>query len=271
MKGFGMKKIEKRMREVLSRGEKILVSGVPVGYPDLDSTRRVVETYMRSGIDVVEFSMPSLNPHIDTKIIAESNIQALTLEPDLNRHFDGLAKVREDFPDEPFYMMAYADIINAFGVDRFVKALDELEIDSVELPDKEDAVPELAGELDRALEKAGIYRTYILHHPFDWDFFSNIKDKAHGFVLLQSFADARGRRERVAPVNADIIARMREAGFNTTIILGYGIGNPDRVKEAAKAGADGVIVGTAMIQRIGNADYSGLSQFIREMKAATLP
>jgi tryptophan synthase alpha chain len=266
-----MKKIEKRMLEVRSRGEKALLSGVPIGYPDLDKTRGVIETYIRSGIDLVEFSMPSLNPFIDTKAIAETNIKALTLEPDLNRYFESLARVRDDFPDEPFCMMAYADIIGSYGVERFVKAISRLEIDSLELPDKDEAVPELAEALDRALQKAGIYRTYILHHPFDWSFFHRIKDKANGFLLLQSVADGAGKRETVAPENVAIIDGMRQAGLDTPIILGYGISNPDRVKEAAKTGADGVIVGTAMMRWIADSDLNGLTTFIRQLKAATLP
>ena len=80
-----MKKIERRMQEVLNRGEKVLVSGVPVGYPDIETTRSIVDIYINSGIDVVEFSMPSPNPYIDTKIIADSNIKALTREPELNQ------------------------------------------------------------------------------------------------------------------------------------------------------------------------------------------
>jgi len=75
-----MKKIEKRIAQVKARGEMVLLSGVPVGSPDLDGTRKVVETYIRSGIDVVEFSMPSLHPYIDTSTIAEANVKALTLE-----------------------------------------------------------------------------------------------------------------------------------------------------------------------------------------------
>src|SRR5512142_1592385 len=111
-----MKKIEVRMQEVLKRGEKVLVSGVPVGYPDLDATRRIVEIYIRSGIDVVEFSMASPHPYIDTKLIADSNIKALQGEPALDRHLDALSRIRRDFPDEPFYMMAYADFIRPLGV-----------------------------------------------------------------------------------------------------------------------------------------------------------
>src|SRR4030042_3442014 len=189
-----MKKLGQRIQAVKGRGEGLLVSGGPVGYPDLDATRKYVETYLKSGIDIVEFSMPSLEPYIDTRIIAESNIQALTLEPDLERHFDMLARIREDFPDEPFYMMAYADIIRSFGVERLVKRLVDFEIDALELPDKDERVPELATQLDAALAAAGIYRTYILHHPFEWEYLDRIKQKARGIALLQSVADGAGRR-----------------------------------------------------------------------------
>lgn len=266
-----MKKIEARMQDVLKRGERILVSGVPIGYPDLDTTRKIVEIYIRSGIDVVEFSMASPKPYIDTSIIADSNIKALQVEPALDKHLDALSTIRQDFPDEPFYMMAYADFIRGVGTKRFVSCIREIGVDALELPDKEETVPELVAELDPLLEQAEIYRTYILHHPFNERFFAAIKDRARGFVLLQSFADAMGRRDRVAPENQRIMETMRQAGLRAAIILGYGINRPERVKEAVALGADGVIVGTAMIERINEGNYDGLSRFIRQMKAATLP
>ena len=264
-----MQTIKARMQMVMDRGEKVLVSGVPIGYPDLDTTRRIVEIYIRSGIDLVEFSMPSPAPYIDTKTIADSNISALQKEPNWDRHLEALRKVRQDFPQEPFYMMAYADFIRGCGVERFVKTLREIGVESLEFPDKQQQEPELWGQLDGLLGAAGIDRTYIFHHPFDQGFLAQVKDKVKGFVLLQSFADPAGKRPSVAPENKSIIASMRTAGLTMPIILGYGINAPERVKEAAEAGADGVIVGTAMIDRISKGDYDGLSSFIREMKAAT--
>ena len=100
---------------------------------------------------------------------------------------------------------------------------------------------------------------------------SSVKNKAHGFLLLQSFADEMEKRDKVAPENKNIIDRIRGTNLDAKIILGYGINNPERVKEAVAAGADGVIVGTAMIERITNGNFEVLSKFIKEMKKATLP
>lgn len=263
-----MKKIDKRIQDVLGKGEKVLVSGVPVGYPNLKETRKLVEVYIRSGMDIVEFSMPTRNPYIDTQIIADSNVKALDIEPNLHHYFEILHIVRKDFPDEPFYMMAYADLIMQFGLKNFVEQLVELEIDGVELPDKDEMVPELASEMEALFELNGIYRIYILHHPYKDDFFKGIKDKAAGFLLLQSIADEKGDRPNVSPQNKDLIVKIKKE-TDVPVILGYGIKNADRVREAISLGADGVLVGTSMVEYINQGDYEQFSQFIHSLKDAT--
>lgn len=265
-----MKKIDMRIRDVLNRGEKVLVSGVPVGYPNLEETRKIVEVYIRSGIDVVEFSMPTCDPYIDTKTIADSNVEALNLEPNLERYFEVLHAVHMDFPDEPFYMMAYANLILEYGLEKFVDQLAQLEIDGVELPDKDEMVPQLVTEMRALFNQKGIYRVYFLQHPFSQDYFNSVKEKTAGFVILQAIADAAGKRPFVAPENRRLI-EMVKAGIDAPVILGYGINNADRVKEAVALGADGVLVGTAMVEQITRDDYAQFSKFIRGLKDATLP
>lgn len=265
-----MKKIDMRIRNVLSRGEKVLVSGAPVGYPNLEETRKIVEVYIRSGIDVVEFSMPTRDPYIDTKIIADSNVKTLNLEPNLERYFEVLHAVRKDFPDEPFYMMAYANLILEYGLEKFVDQLVQLEIEGVELPDKDEMVPQLVTEMEASFNPKGIYRVYFLQHPFSKDYFNSVKEKTAGFVILQTITDATGKRPVVSSENRGLI-EMVKAGMDTPVILGYGINNADRVKEAVSLGADGVLVGTAMVEQITQGDYTQFSKFIRGLKDATLP
>lgn len=264
-----MKKIDKRIQEVLERGERVLVSGVPVGYPSLEETRRLVDLYIESGIDIVEFSMPAKDPYIDSKIIAESNVRALDLEPNLDRYFDTMYAIRKERPDEPFYMMAYADLIQSYGLEEFVKHLVKIGIDGIELPDKDEMVPELAEELDALLKDNEIYRIYILHHPFDEEYLEEIAKDASGFIILQSAADQKGERPKVLPDNRTHIEKVR-ANTDIPVILGYGIRDAERAKEAVAMEPDGVLVGTSMVEHINDGDYQKFSEFICEMKKATL-
>ncbi len=263
-----MKKIDQRIKDILGKGEKVLIAGVPVGYPNLDETRKLVGLYLDLGIDIVEFSMPTRNPYIDTQIIADSNIKALSLEPNLIRYFETLHSIREKFPNEPFYMMAYADLITQFGLKNFVDELTDLEIDGVEIPDKDEEFPQFSSEMDTLFANNNIYRIYILHHPYNEEYFQKIKDKAAGFLLLQTITDENGNRPIVDPANKKLIERIKREK-DVPVILGYGIKNADRVREAVSLGADGVLVGTSMVEYINLGDYKKLSQFIHDLKDAT--
>ena len=109
-------------------------------------------------------------------------------------------------------MMAYADIILQYG-DRTIRGNNSWDRNLIWSNSRiRRRGPELVSQLDPLLEKAGIYRTYILRHPFDEEFFNRIKAKAHGFVLLQSIADDLGKRPIVAPENKSLIETMKRRG-----------------------------------------------------------
>lgn len=264
-----VKKLDAKMKKLLDRGEKVVVSGVPIGFPTLDETLKIAEVYINSGIDIVEFSMPSRDPYIDSKSIADSNVEALDLESDLDKYFETLFKIRNNYPDEPFYMMAYANFIKPYGVENFVKTIKELEIDGLELPDKDESDPEFCQQLLELLEQEDIYRIYIAHDPFNVEHFRKIKDEVKGFLILQAASDEEGKRKIVLPENEKIIKTIKDTGLEPPVILGYGIRDPQRVREAVQYGADGVLIGTAMVDQIRSGDYDQFSAFIKSLKDAT--
>ena len=264
-----MNTLDQKMQSILAKGEKLLVSGIPIGYPNLDETRKIADIYLESGIDIAEFSMPSHDPYIDSEIIAKSNIKALNLEPDYDKYFDTLFKIRSNYPEEPFYMMAYANYIKPYGLENFVRTIKELDISGVELPDRDELDPDFNNEFTHLLNEVGIYRIYILHDPFDENALVALKEKIKGFVILQAACDPQGKREKVQTENKAIIQKIKDAGVKVPIILGYGIRDSERVKEAVGMGADGALVGTAMIEQITTGNYKAFADFIRSLKDAT--
>ena len=95
------------------------------------------------------------------------------------------------------------------------------------------------------------------------------KEKIKGFVILQAACDPQGKREKVQTENKAIIQKIKDAGVKVPIILGYGIRDSERVKEAVGMGADGALVGTAMIEQITTGNYKAFADFIRSLKDAT--
>jgi tryptophan synthase alpha chain len=266
-----MNRIDIRIQDVLGRDEKFICGVLPLGDPDLKTSRNILEIFLRSGVDIVELMLPSQDPYFDSQPIAESNRRALAAQSDYQMYFKAIAEIRNDYPDEPFEVMTYSDVVKNVGISHFVNGLREAEVDGHLLADATAIDPDVIHDMDPLLEDAAIYRIRFMPHPFQEHLLDDIGHHARGFMILQSIADEAGDRRNVEEGNQELITRIRATGTQAAIMLGYGINNPARVKEAVKVDPDGMIVGTAVIERIAAGDYSGLSELIRRIKDATIP
>jgi tryptophan synthase alpha chain len=266
-----MNRLDQRKKDVAAKGEKVLVCLLPLGDPDLDTSRRLVDIYKESGVDLVEFGLPSKDPYLDSTQIAESNRRSLEVQPDYDKYFETIKAIRRDYPDEPFEVMAYSDTVKEVGVRRFVDGLQTADMDAHLLADATVIAPDVVQEMDPLLEPHNIYRIRFMPHPFQENLLQDIQENAQGFMILQAIADESGNRETVAEGNRDLINRIRVTNTDAAILLAYGINNGVRAEEAVMLDPDGILVGTAMVDRIAKKDFSDLAGIIRELKGATLP
>lgn len=261
-------RIDKRITEVSSKGEKILVGLLPYGDPSLEASEKLVEIYLEAGVDIVEFALPSEDPFVDSEQIKESNTRALTNEPDLSKYLFSIKLLRKRYPDEPFEVMAYSDALNKVGVNSFVSGLKQADIDAHLLADSVYQDPGYIKKLDGLLNDESIYRIHFMPHPFRDDLLEEIENSGKGFMILQSIADKNGNRPKVASENKTLVHRVKKTNTSAAIILAYGIRDGQRSREAARTEADGIIVGTTFVELIGKQDYQGLRNKIVEIKQA---
>lgn len=266
-----MNRIEKRVKEVLARGEKYLMCYLPMGDPDLKTSRELVNLYMRAGVDLVELGLPSNDPYCDSRQIAESNQRSFKKEPNLKKYFETVREIRKDHPDEPFEVMAYSDFVKAYGVKNFVDELIAADIDAHLLADETVVQPDIVTEMDPLLLAAGMFRVRFMPHPFDESLLPDLGTNAVGVMIMQSFADKTGNRPYVAKENIALMKRIRDTGTKTKITFAYGIKNPVHTREAVELGPDGILVGTVMVEGIKAGDFKALEELIRGIKKATLP
>ena len=266
-----MNRVDIRIQDVLGRDEKFLCGVLPLGDPDLNTSRHILEIFLRSGVDIVELMLPSQDPYFDSHPIAESNRRALTAQSDYQMYFKAIAEIRNAYPDEPLEVMTYSDVVKNVGISQFVDGLRDAEVDAHLLADVTAIAPDVIQDMDPLLENAAIYRIRFMPHPFQEQLLEDIGQNARGFMILQSIADEAGDRMSVAEGNRELITKIRATDTKAAIMLGYGINNPARAKEAVKVDPDGMIVGTAVIERIAAGDYSGLSELIRGIKDAMIP
>jgi len=261
-------RIDKRIHKVLARNERVLVGLVPFGDPSQEMSRRIVDIYLENGVDIVELALPSEDPFVDSRQIKESNARALQAEPDLHKHFETILRIREAYPEEPFEVMAYHDTLDKVRARAFVHALRDAEIDAHLLADSIYQSADYMKELDDLLDKAHIQRIRFMPHPFREDLLDDIQEFANGFMILQSIANEEGKRPTVADGNKVLVKRMHTATSKAAVILAYGIRDGKRTREAVATGADGIIVGTAFVDKIARQDFNGLKLLIKEIKQA---
>lgn len=261
-----MNRLDFRIQEVLHRDEKVLCGVLPLGDPDLRTSKQLVELFLDGGVDIVELMIPSRDPHFDSSQIYDACRRALREESAYDAYLDTIGEIRSAFPEEPFEVMTYADVVHELGVERFAGGLEEMDIQAHLLANSIVADPVLLGELDRLLTGASIPRIRFMPHPFREDLLPDIAENARGFMILQSLANEHGVRPTVDPRNRALIERLRESGTQAAVLLGYGVRDPERMKEAMDLEPDGVIVGSAIMERIAAEDFDGLAGFLRDMK-----
>ncbi|HEY60313.1 MAG TPA: tryptophan synthase subunit alpha [Anaerolineae bacterium] len=265
-----MNRIDKRVKDVLEKGEKYFMCYLPMGDPDLKTTRELVNLYMKAGVDLVELGLPSNDPYCDSRQIAESNQRSFKAEPDLKKYFGLIRAIRKDHPDEPFEVMAYSDFVKQYGVKNFVEELKSADIDAHLLANATVIQPDVVSEMDPLLLPTGIYRIRFMPHPFDDTLLPDIGSNAAGVMIMQSFADQSGNRPNVAEENRKLMKSIRDTKTKAAITFAYGIRNPTSAREAVEIGPDGILVGTAMVERIKAGDFKALEELIRGIKQATI-
>ena len=265
-----MNRLDRRIEYVLTRNERFLCCLLPLSDPDLKISRRLVELYLESGVDIVELVIPSQDPYLDSQQLSQSAVRAIRAESDYSEYFKVIRQIRQDYPNEPFEVMTYSDVVEGYGVARFVDGLGDADMDAHLLADATVIAPKIIDEMDPLLDAASIYRIRFMPHPFQEDLLPDIAENGRGFMILQSMTDEAGRRPSVMKGNRELIERVRNTGTRATIMLGYGINNWVRAREAVDLGADGIIVGSAIFNKIAAEDYDGLAELIKEIKAATI-
>ena len=265
-----MNRLDKRIEDVLMRDERFLCCLLPLGDPDLKASRALVELYLESGVDVVELVMPSRDPYLDSQQLSQSSMRAIRTEADCSEYFKTIKQIRQDYPNEPFEVMTYSDVVQGYGIARFVAGLVDADVDAHLLADATVIAPKIIDEMDPLLEAASIYRIRFMPHPFREDLLPDIAENGRGFMILQSITDERGGRPSVMEGNRELIDRVRDTGTRAPIMLGYGINNSIRAREAVNLGTDGIIVGSAIFAKIAAEDYIGLAALIKDIKAATI-
>jgi tryptophan synthase alpha chain len=233
-----------------------LTAGFPTRGASLDALRGVAA----AGADFVEVGVPFSDPLADGPTIQRTTQAALeqgmTLGGVLTLIADAALQV-------PVIIMTYLNPVFAYGVERFVTDATAAGAAGVLLTD-------LPAGADPAVE-ATVTRSALalirLVAPTTDD--ARLKlalTGATGFVYLISRLGVTGARAHVPPDLEAQVRRVR-AATKLPVAVGFGIGTPTQAAAAARF-ADGVVVGSALMDALAQGGVMAAEQLARELAGA---
>ena len=251
---------------------------VIIGDPNAEQSLAVIKTLIDAGADALELGIPFSDPSADGVTIQMAALRALGSGINTNICIELLAEIREYAPHIPIGLLLYGNLVFARGLDNFYRDVAAAGVDSVliaDLPIRE-SKPFRAAAL-----KHGIAPIFIAPPNASDDTLKAVSKYTQGYTYVLSRAGVTG--VDVPEINNEPTTTSAEQLIQTLAeyqaappVLGFGISTPIQVKDALAAGAAGAISGSAVVKIIeNNLDNSTvmlkeLSQFVTEMKAATL-
>jgi tryptophan synthase alpha chain len=260
-----MDRIESAFAALRANGQKALIAYICAGDPSFEATAALGLALENAGVDILELGVPFSDPLADGIVNQLAAQRALEAGATPRGVLECVRRIRRA-SQIPIVLYTYLNPLMAIGFDTFHHEAAEAGVDGLlilDLPPDEDA-PEFA-------PAANVRRIRLIAPTTPDDRIARITAQAEGFIYYVSREGVTGVQESVAQTIAGRVAAIRRT-TSLPVVVGFGVSNPDQARQVARM-ADGVVVGSAIVQRI--AQFAGqpdmpqqVADFVRPLAAA---
>ena len=247
----GTNRIEKTLAELAATGRKALIPFIVAGDPNLKATRAIALSLLHRGGDILEIGVPFSDPSADGPTIMAADARALENGISIVDCFHLVRDLRSE-TQKPILFLLYFNTIVQMGLELFFTTCRDVGVDGIIVPD----LP--VEEQDEVAPIADAHNIVVTRmvSPLSGPRLKELTTGARGFVYCVAALGVTGERSELSHSLGQFEMDVRAA---TTVprALGFGISTPEQVRELAP-GWDGIIVGSALVRRIGEGHVEGL-------------
>ena len=237
--------ISQHFESLRQNNQRAVIPFVTAGDPNLDITAEAIRVLDTSGADFIELGVPYSDPLADGPVIQAAATRALQQGTQLSNVL-AMARSLTRSLRSPLILFTYYNPILNLGIKTFLERVAMAGIQGLVVPD----LPvEEASELLEQADLAGIEVILLVTPTSPRERIRAIAQKSRGFIYLVSVTGVTGMRSQVQTRVKDVIAEIRSV-TNKPICVGFGISSPEHAQQVIDWGADGVIVGSAFVQRL---------------------
>jgi len=259
--------IASRFQALKHEGRMALMPFLMAGDPDLEVTAEVLLSLQENGADMVELGIPYSDPLADGPVIQASAHRALAAGTTTDRVLDMLQRLRGQLT-LPVILFTYSNPLLNRGAERFFADAAAAGAAGLVIP-------------DLPLEEAERLSHFAAQHQLDLvllvapttpaERMRRIAEASRGFTYLVSVTGVTGERSNLEQRVASLVTSLR-ACCPIPVAVGFGISGPEQVRQVREWGADGAIVGSALVKRMAAVDRSTTAAeagaFCRQLRTA---
>lgn len=264
--------VTRTFNNLVQRNEKALIGYVVGGYPTLELSREIIEQLILSGVDIIEIGVPFSDPMADGPIIQEAFMRTLNCGIAPKDCLNLVKSVRERHKETPLLLMTYSNILYSNGLDKFLIRSKNCDIDGFIVPDLNF---EEADDYLKETSKLDLATIFLTSPNTSTERLEKIAALSTGFVYMVSVFGITGSRNKFERYTFESISRSKAivSSYGKHLAVGFGISTAKDGRRMIESGADGIIVGSSLINIITKNEHdkskmmSELDIFVKGLKA----
>ncbi len=258
-----------RITELFKRkNERVVNIYCTAGYPQPDSTLKIMKALQVNGADMIELGMPYSDPLADGPVIQHSSTIAIANGMTIKKLFEQLKDFRQSPPPGdlnglPVILMGYMNPILQYGFEKFCANAATVGIDGLILPDLPEY--EFETEYGAIIKKYGLDFIFLVTPETSEERIRKLDELSTGFLYAVSSSSTTGSEKNMTDVN-NYLQKLKSLQLRNSILVGFGI-KDKQTFDAACQYANGAIIGSAFVKAMEGAANEEVSvkQFLKSI------
>ena len=256
-----------RFEQLKREGRMALMPFLMAGDPDLSVTAEVLLSLQTAGADMVELGMPYSDPLADGPVIQAAAARALAAGTTPKKVLEMLASLRGQL-SIPVILFTYSNPLLNVGMELFCEQAAAAGASGLVVPD----LPlEEAERLSPIAERAGLDLVLLVAPTTPTERMGRIAQSSRGFTYLVSVTGVTGERSTMETRVEGLVQALKQTS-PVPVAVGFGISGAEQVRQVRSWGADGAIVGSALVKRMAAASSGSVAaeagSFCSELRKA---
>ena len=237
-----MKTYKQIFSELKEQNSTALIPFFVVGDPDFDTSLAVIKASIDAGADILELGIPFSDPIADGPTIQKADIRALRAGMNVAKALELIRQVKQ-YKDIPIGLLMYYNLVYQYGVEKFFNDFHEAGVNSVLIADLSiDDADDITGPA----ASAGLDTVFMATPVTDTERMKLVASKTTGFIYTVSVLGVTGSREKLSDTVEGLVSKLKGL-TDVPVCVGFGISTPEHATAVARAGADGVIIGSKIV------------------------